>query len=552
MPKSKTTRVTSNRSQRRSLDRRVVRNRSAVLIEQVEGRVLLSAGAYDGTFNNGGALSIAVPGGGTAHTDTVITQPDERVVYAASYTTTSGTTATLINRRTAQGAVDTSFYGGAGVTVNFQVSGLTLEPDGQILVAGPQLERLNQDGTVDTTFGTNGVITLNVPAGNVAVQADGKILVSGTTSGGTPEITRYDANGAVDTTYGDANGTKVITILGGGAATYSAGAVGLTSTGEAVVALAVNGNPTLATFGVVKLTTAGQFDTTFGLNGVSETKGYAEASSTGGLVLDSVGTIYQVGTYDYGTTSSTGYLLAYSADGSHANISPAGGLDTFVSTVVLGADNKPVVIGTAIQRTGAAKRTVIAINRFNAVNPLAPVWVPDVTWGGAGLVTINYNAPSALDSFSVGDLGGAIAELADGNLVLAGVSVNPGTTITSFNLTRLLGDPSIAASVGTITGLTYYDSNGNGSFTPGEAGLPGYGVFIDTNNNGVLDPTEVQVFTDANGIYTFNGLAAGTYTITQILPSGFTHTQPSAAVSSSYTVTVAADQTVVGKNFGLT
>jgi uncharacterized delta-60 repeat protein len=524
---------------------------SDVLIERVEGRILMS-GTYDPSWNNGGQLSIVAPGGGTARTATVITQPDERTILAGTFTTTGGTTETVLTRRTAQGNLDTSFNGGNDVIINFIESGITLEPDGKILVAGPDLERLNQDGTVDTTFGTNGRITLNVPQGNVAVQADGKILVSGTTSGGTPEITRYNANGSVDTTYGDANGTKVISILGGGNAVYSAGADGLTSTGEAIVAFAVNGNPSLATFGVVKLTTAGQFDTSFGLNGVSETAGYSEPANIGGLVLDTAGTIYTVGNYDEGTSTSTGYLLAYSADGSHANISPPGGLDTIASTVVLGADNKPVIIGTAVQGSGATKHTVIAVNRFNAVNPLAPVWVPDPTWGGAGLVTIFYNGPSSLDSTSVGDLGGAVAELADGNIVLAGVSANPGTPTTSFNLTRLLGDASIAASIGTVTGLTYFDTNGSGTFTPGEAGLPGYGVFIDANGNGALDPNEVQVFTDENGNYTFNGLAAGTYTIVQILPSGFTHTQPSAGVSASYTITVAADQTIVGKDFGIT
>jgi uncharacterized delta-60 repeat protein len=522
-----------------------------VVIERFEGRVLMS-GTYDPTWNNGGQLSIVAPGGGTARTATVVTQPDERTILAGAFTTTGGTTETVLTRRTAQGNLDTSFNGGSAVIINFIESGITLEPDGKILVAGPYLERLNQDGTVDTTFGTNGRITLNVPQGNVAVQADGKILVSGTTTGGTPEITRYNANGSVDTTYGDSNGTKVISILGGDSAVYSAGADGVTSTGEAVVGFAVNGNPSLATFGVVKLTTSGQFDTSFGLNGISETKGYSEPANIGGLVIDSVGTIYTVGNYNEGTSTSTGYLLAYSADGTHANISPLGGLDTIASTVVLGADNKPVIIGTAVQGSGPTKQTLIAVNRFNAVNPLLPVWVPDPTWGGAGLVEINYNGPSALDSTSVGDLGGAVSELANGDVVLAGVSANPGTSTTSFNLTRLLGDPSIAASVGSVTGLTYFDTNNSGTFTPGEAGLPGYGVFIDANNNGVLDPNEVQVYTDENGIYTFDGLAPGTYTVVQVLPSPFVHTQPTTSVSASYTVTVAADQTVVGKNFGLT
>ncbi len=512
------------------------------------------SGALETSWNTSGLLSIAVPGGGTAKASTVVVQPDDRVLYAGTYTTSGGSTATLINRRTAAGTVDTTFYGGAGITVPFAVTSMTLQDDGKILVAGgSKLERFLQDGRADTTFGTNGVISTNVPVGNIAVQADDYILVAGTTSGGTPEISRYTPTGAVDTTYGDANGTKVITILGGGSATYTAGAVGLTRSGEAVVAFAVNHNPALATFGVVELTTSGQFERSFGLNGVSETQGYRIAGFTGGIVIDSVGTIYQVGTIGYGTSTSAGYLLAYSADGSHANISPRGGLDTVASTVVLGQDNKPVVVGTAIQNSGSAKRTVIAIDRFNAVNPLAPVWVPDTTWGGTGLVTVAYNAPSSLDSFTVGDLGGAVAELADGSVVVAGVSVNPGTTTTSFNYTKLTGDASVAASVGTIIGTVFYDTNGNGTQDTGEAGLPGWGVFLDSNGNGTLDTNEVEVYTDANGQFQFHGLAGGTYNVVQIVPAGFTHTTPqTTATATDANVAVTAASIEMVASFGLT
>ncbi len=546
--------MSSSRSRR--ITPRRARNRSrGAAIERFESRVLMStSGLLDSTWNTTGLLSIVAPGGGTAKTSTLIAQPDGRVVYAGTYRTAAGATDTYINRRTAQGNVDTSFFGGGGVIVPFAVTGMTLEDNGDILVTGgSKLERLMQDGRVDPTFGTNGVITTNVPTGNVAVQADGKILISGTTAAGVPEVTRYTATGAVDTSYGDANGTKVLHILGGGAATYSAGAIGLTSDGKAVVALAVSGNPTLATFGIIRLTTAGQFDTTFGANGVSETKGYGVAGFTGGLVLDSVGTIYQVGTINYGTSASAGYLLAYSADGGHANISPVGGLDTVGSTVVLGADNKPIVVGTAIQRSGSAKQTVIAVDRFNAVNPLLPVWVPDPTWGTAGLVTIKYNGASSLDSFSVGDLGGAVAELADGSVVVAGVSVNPGTTTTSFNYSKLTGDAYLGASVGTITGNTFFDNNGDGLQTTGtDENLTGYGVFIDTNGNGVLDSNEVQVFTDATGTYTFHGVAGGTYTLVETLTNGLTHTTPNAGVTATFSnVTVTAGQTVVGKDFGI-
>ena len=148
---------------------------------------------------------------------------------------------------------------------------------------------------------------------------------------------------------------------------------------------------------------------------------------TGGIVIDTAGTIYQVGTYNPGTTSSVGYLMAYSSDGTHANISPTGGLDTAASTVTLAtADNKPVVIGTAVQHSGADKQTKIAVNRFYAVNPDSPVWVPDTTWGGAGLVTVTYNGPNANDSLTVGDLGQSAYEMPTATSSSAGSASTPG------------------------------------------------------------------------------------------------------------------------------
>ena len=77
-------------------------------------------------------------------------------------------------------------------------------------------------------------------------------------------------------------------------------------------------------------------------------------------------------------------------------------------------------------------------------------------------------------------------------------------------------------------------------------------MFLDANNNGTYDAGEVQVFSDANGKYAFNNIYPGTYHVVQVVVPGLTHTTPSSSVTSSYTITVAADQAVGSKNFGLT
>lgn len=95
-----------------------------------------------------------------------------------------------------------------------------------------------------------------------------------------------------------------------------------------------------------------------------------------------------------------------------------------------------------------------------------------------------------------------------------------------------------------ITGSVFIDENGNGQFDSGEPGVPGQKVFIDSNNNGTLDSGEPSTLTDANGNYSFTGIAPGNYTVMEVLPSGV------ALNTGTQTVSVVANQTKSGVNFG--
>jgi hypothetical protein len=79
--------------------------------------------------------------------------------------------------------------------------------------------------------------------------------------------------------------------------------------------------------------------------------------------------------------------------------------------------------------------------------------------------------------------------------------------------------PPPAASPSTISGLTYQDDNRNGLFDAGEPLLPDVTVTLSgTNQAG--QAVNVTVTTDANGVYTFNNLDAGTYSIQATPPTG--------------------------------
>ena len=57
-----------------------------------------------------------------------------------------------------------------------------------------------------------------------------------------------------------------------------------------------------------------------------------------------------------------------------------------------------------------------------------------------------------------------------------------------------------------------------------EPGLQGWTVYLDDNGNGALDPGEERAITDANGNFSFANLAAGTYTLREVLPTGWVQT----------------------------
>jgi peptidyl-prolyl cis-trans isomerase A (cyclophilin A) len=101
-------------------------------------------------------------------------------------------------------------------------------------------------------------------------------------------------------------------------------------------------------------------------------------------------------------------------------------------------------------------------------------------------------------------------------------------------------------SVDSIDGTVFNDANDNGQLDPGEAGVAGRTIFIDSNGTGVAGGTNPTTTTDAQGNYSFTGLAPGTYTVREVAPFGVRSSEP------LQTVTVSADHTASGVNFGET
>jgi hypothetical protein len=106
-----------------------------------------------------------------------------------------------------------------------------------------------------------------------------------------------------------------------------------------------------------------------------------------------------------------------------------------------------------------------------------------------------------------------------------------------------------STTLASISGTVFADNNGNAKLDAGELGVGGRKIYIDKNKNGVLDAGEPTFTSGASGAFTFSGLAAGTYRVRDVLPSGWRRTSPSAGY---FDVTVSAGQIVTGKNFAET
>jgi protocatechuate 3,4-dioxygenase beta subunit len=106
-----------------------------------------------------------------------------------------------------------------------------------------------------------------------------------------------------------------------------------------------------------------------------------------------------------------------------------------------------------------------------------------------------------------------------------------------------------AIQAASIAGHVFNDLNGNGTKDPSELAVPNWRVFIDTNNNGVWNKASERFYiTDGDGLYLFDDLLPGTYTIQPTLYRGWRLTSPDAAPE----IAVVSGQQIANADFLLT
>ena len=278
---------------------------SAVAL-QLDGKIVLAGYSFNGSnndfalarYNSSGTLDTTFSTDGMLTTDfngdwdygyAVAVQTDGKIIVAGTSTNSSSGEDFTLARYNSDGTLDTTFSTDGMVTTDFFGDSdggyaIALQPDGKIVVAGNAydagwyrdhfaLARYNSDGTLDTTFGGDGKVAIEISIYGdqvraVILQPDGKIVLAGYSNtryaGWNFALARFTSTGSLDTTFG--SGGIVTTSIG--TDSDRAYAVALQPDGKIVMTGYSYNDINGQVIPLVRYTSAGTLDATFGVNGI--------------------------------------------------------------------------------------------------------------------------------------------------------------------------------------------------------------------------------------------------------------------------------------------
>jgi uncharacterized delta-60 repeat protein len=330
-----------------------------------------ASGTLDATFGTNGRITST--GVSQNYGEDIIVQPDGKIVIVVASFRSTDTSFTQLVRYNANGTLDNTF-GTAGkvktaIETGFTAGSITLQTDGKIIAVGANsLARYKSNGSLDSTFNRNGTVTTQfVPnkegvVGNATLQSDGKILVGGsvtnnaTTGSRSMLIARYNTNGSLDSTFA----TKGIAIQTFGIdkqQEINSIAVQADNKILACGLVIISQSPVWQSdLGLMRYTTNGALDATFGTNGIVNIANFSPVS----VKSLSNGKILVAGTV-FGTSSGLFVLYRFNANGSlDATFGTNGKITTAFTTQVY-------VYDMLVQKDG--KIVLLSLSDYYGANP---------------------------------------------------------------------------------------------------------------------------------------------------------------------------------------
>ncbi|MFT3910632.1 MAG: T9SS type A sorting domain-containing protein [Ferruginibacter sp.] len=245
-------------------------------------------GSMDNSFDGDGMVITDFNGGAQIGTSVVI-QPDGKIVVDGHHRNNGSVKNDFfIARYNSDGSPDISFNGDGKRITDFNGENdfdeeMVMQDDGKFLIGGWSsngiknqfaIARYNSDGTLDDSFDGDGMLTTDLGVTDdkgraIVVQANGDIVVAGQATVGSDVVfalARYKQDGSLDNSF-NGNG-KVITPVAG----YTFNSIQhlvIQNDGKIIAVGGVDDNVANRNCVLLRYTSAGVLDNSFGVNGVA-------------------------------------------------------------------------------------------------------------------------------------------------------------------------------------------------------------------------------------------------------------------------------------------
>ena len=251
------------------------------------------------------------------------------------------------------------------------------------------------------------------------------------------------------------------------------------------------------------------------------------------------------------SAADTTDVVTYRAgSGSNSTALPGiGGFSLGVGQFVPGSRTPNILVAGPSSITALGS----GINPNDAINPNGPDPSVPLVILGTTYTPNSFNAAAVGASGTTysDDLIGVRYDQTLGFTVLPYFNITGGFEISGNAGGALYDFPVVipGSAGGTINGNVFYDTDGNGQWSPSDPGVyNGVMVYLDLNNNGQWDPNEPRTFPDTNGDYQFSQLLPQAYTVALQAATGYTLTTAS---TLNATVPALPGAEVNGIDFGV-
>ena len=499
------------------------------LCETLESRNFFSiAAAYDTAFG-GGPVKVQFGGGSEFGYTATVLPSGKLAVSGMSFDQPDGSSRVAIAVLNTNGTLDSSFDGDGKLLLPATVSNridqpkkLVVLPNGSLLLIGfSGIYKMTAAGVADTSFGPNGdgtVKTDRYPA-DQRVEANGTIRLLASDG----ELTTVSADGKaisrvaspVNTVASFASNGDILVARNYGVTRYDAQYKPIASYGYSGLASFYTPLQRL-------ISNSGQFTTRAG-KALSASEAL-KAISLQQPVAAADGSVVVRAVLSASTPAIASSQQPYYVDDNYD-------VPVFEKATTFWIKIDPTGKKFTIQSGDNTGGPEIFSNYITDVGPNVHATIYDASGPARDI-----NLPNWSTNFVEG------VEAANGaTYVVGSIAAHPGDLDYSFYVARILPAGSPPPATGTITGILFNDNNANAVKDGNDTVNAGKVIYLDTNANGRLDNGEKSTTTDANGRYTFSGLAAGTYNVRRVTPVGYRVTTDEATFGGH--TTIAAGQT---------